>query len=71
MISPRNDHFGVRINEIHPDLRTLSTWHGAYIFLEIKGLFRYTQKPKTLQDFPSHRILQHLHGTLNIDKKDN
>jgi hypothetical protein len=29
------------------------------------------KKPKTLQDSPSHRILRHMHGTLNIDKKDN
>jgi len=34
-------------------------------------LFRYTQKPKTLQDSPSHRILWHMHGALNIDKNKN
>jgi len=27
--------------------------------------------PKTLQDSSSNRILRHMHGTLNIDKKDN
>ena len=36
-----------------------------------KALFRYTQKLKALQDFPSHRILRHMHEALNIDKKDN
>jgi len=30
-----------------------------------------TQKPKTLQGSPSHRILRNLHGTLNIYKKGN
>jgi len=35
------------------------------------SLFRYTQKPKTLQDSPSHRILRHMHEVLNIDKKNN
>jgi len=35
------------------------------------ALFRYTQKPKTLQDSPSHRILRHMHEVLNIDKKNN
>ena len=36
-----------------------------------KTLFRYTQKPKTLQDSSSHQILRHMHETLNINKKDN
>jgi len=36
-----------------------------------KALFRYTKKLKTLQDSTSHRILWHMHRTLNIDKKDN
>jgi len=36
-----------------------------------KALFRYTQKPKTLQDSLSHRILRHMHEVLNIDKKNN
>ena len=30
-----------------------------------------TKKPKILQDFLLHRILQYIHGILNIDKKDN
>ena len=36
-----------------------------------EALFRYTQKPKTLQDSPSHRILRHMHEVLNKDKKNN
>jgi len=32
----------------------------------IKALFRYTQKSKTLQDFLSHRILRHMHETINL-----
>ena len=44
----------------------------SLFLLLFKALFRYNQKnPKTLQDFPSHRILRHMHGTLNVDKKDN
>jgi len=34
-----------------------------------KALFSSPQKTKTFQDFSSHRILQHIHGALNIDKK--
>ena len=30
-----------------------------------------SKNPKLLQDSPSHRILRHMYGTLNIDKKDN
>ena len=37
----------------------------------IEALFRCIQKSKILQDSPSHRILRHMHETLNIDKKDN
>jgi hypothetical protein len=29
------------------------------------------QKPKSFQDFPSHRILRHMHGVLNIDENKN
>jgi len=29
------------------------------------------QKPKTLQDSPSHRILRHMYRVLNIDKNKN
>jgi hypothetical protein len=29
------------------------------------------KKPKTFQDFPSHRIFKHMHGALNIDKNKN
>jgi len=31
--------------------------------------FSSSKKPKTFQDFSSHRILRHTHGTLNIDEK--
>jgi hypothetical protein len=27
--------------------------------------------PKNFQDFPSNQILWHMHGALNVDKKDN
>ena len=29
----------------------------------------FTRNPKSFQDFPSHRILRHMHEALNIDKK--
>jgi len=41
------------------------------LLVMIKALFRYIQKPKTLQDSPSHRILRHMHEILNVDKKNN
>jgi len=33
--------------------------------------FRACLVPKMFQDFVLHRILQHMHEALNIDKKDN
>ena len=36
-----------------------------------KALFSSLKKPKTFQVFPSHRILRHMHGALNIDKNKN
>jgi len=38
---------------------------------QTKALFRYTPKPKILQDFSSHRILRHMHETLSIYKNNN
>jgi len=35
------------------------------------ALFSFLKKPKTFQDSPSHRILRHMHDTLNIDKNKN
>jgi len=35
------------------------------------ALFSSCQKPKSFQDFPSHRILRHIHEILNIDKNKN
>jgi len=35
------------------------------------ALFSSTRKPKNFQDFPSHRIFQHMHETLNIDENKN
>jgi len=32
---------------------------------------QFTVKIKSFQDFPSHRILWHMHETLNIDKNKN
>jgi len=43
--------------------------YSKVLYLSTKGLFRCIQKPKSLQDSPSHRILRHMHGALNIDKK--
>jgi len=34
-----------------------------------QALFSSYQKPKSFQDFSSHRILRHMHEALNIDKK--
>ena len=36
-----------------------------------RALFSSPWKPKSFQDFPSHRILWHMHETLNIDEKKN
>ena len=33
-------------------------------------MFSYTQNRKTFKDFTSHRILRHMHGSLNIDRKN-
>jgi len=35
------------------------------------GKLRRCLVSKSFQDFSSHRILRHMHETLNIDKKDN
>ena len=59
---------------LHKHQASLSFFYFPKHFLTAtttKALFRYNQNLKTLQDSPSHRILWHLHGTLNIDKKDN
>ena len=34
-----------------------------------KAPFRCNPKSKNFQDFSSHRILQHMYGVLNVDKK--
>jgi len=31
--------------------------------------FSLSQNSKTFQDFSSHRVLRHMYGALNIDKK--
>ena len=36
-----------------------------------KALFSSPKKPKTFQDFPSHRILRQMHGASKIDKNKN
>jgi len=41
------------------------------ISMDIKALFSSPQKTKTFQDSPSHRILRHMHGALNIDENKN
>ena len=35
------------------------------------ALFSSPQKAKSFQDFPSHRILRHMHEALNIDESKN
>jgi len=37
----------------------------------LKALFSSSQKPKSFQDFLSHRIFRHMHETLNIDENKN
>jgi hypothetical protein len=39
-----------------------------YCFLE-KILIRPCLVSKNFQDFPSHRMFGHIHGTLNVDEK--
>ena len=39
--------------------------------LSIKALFSSLQNFKILQDFPSHRIFQHMHEILNVAKQNN
>ena len=43
----------------------------CYDVIANKSLFTSPRKIKTFQDFPSHRILWHMHGALNIDKNKN
>jgi len=43
----------------------------AYESILTKALFSSPQKPKTFQNFPSHRILWHMHRALNVDKNKN
>jgi len=38
-------------------------------FQEVKALFSSSQKSKKVQDSTSHRVLWHMHESLNIDKK--
>jgi len=44
---------------------TIILTHGS------EALFSLPQRPKTFQDFSSHRILRHMHGALNIDENKN
>jgi hypothetical protein len=37
----------------------------------VYGAFRSHPKTKKFQDSPSHQILRHMHGALNIGKKNN
>jgi len=39
--------------------------------VRILALFSSPWKPKSFQDSPSHRILWHMHETLNIDENKN
>ena len=40
--------------------------------LASKALFSSQQQnPKSFEDFPSHRILRHMHEALNIDENKN
>ena len=35
----------------------------------IKAPFSFSQNPKFFAQYPSHRILRHMHGILNVDEK--
>ena len=35
------------------------------------ALFSSHKKPKTFQDYPSHRILRHMYRALNVDEDKN
>ena len=41
------------------------------LVIEDKALFSLPQKPKKIQDSPSHQIFQHMHKALNIDENKN
>jgi hypothetical protein len=43
----------------------------VFSFVLAYALFSSPQKAKSFQDFPSHRILRHMHGVLNIDENKN
>jgi len=52
--------------------KSIPRTHSSRTILSLtKALFSSPQKPKTFQDSSSHRILRHMHGTLNIDKNKN
>jgi len=42
-----------------------------YLVVTCEALFSSPWKPKSFQDSPSHRILWHMHETLNIDENKN
>jgi len=44
---------------------------GSVIDMFFLGLVQFTKKPKIFQDSPSHQILRHMHGALNIDENKN
>jgi len=42
------------------------------VFLvEVRPCLVHPKNQKTFQDFLSHRILRHMHGTINIDENKN
>jgi hypothetical protein len=54
-----------------PGWRIRRAWSAAGDDGDSGGVFRYFKLSKILQDFSSHRIFEHMHETLNIDKKNN
>ena len=58
----------------HPDVEAY-IWPGVslmslpYCFTSAKAPFSSNQKPKIFAQYPSHRILRHMYGVLNVDEK--
>jgi hypothetical protein len=57
---------------VAPDTVQVSTSGGNNIELNsICSLFSFQNILQNFSDFPSHQILRHMHGALNIDKTNN
>jgi len=60
-----------KTQHIHEKLAKTIIMFKFSLSLRTKALFSSPQKSKTFQDFPSHRILRHMHEAQNIDENKN